>query len=82
MIFYVDDIILYSKTEHEHLVPLRKVFKKFHYAGMKLKPSKCDYFKLHIEYLGHLISDMGIDPLEQKIKAILDLGPPTNVTQV
>ena len=34
-IFYVDDIIVYSKTEHEHLVHLRNVFKKFCYAGMK-----------------------------------------------
>ena len=63
LIFYVDDIIVYSKTENEHLVHLRKVFEKFHYAGMKLKPSKCDFFTLHIEYLGHLISGTGIYPL-------------------
>ena len=81
-IFYVDDIIVNSKTENEHLAHLRKVFEKFCYAGMKLKPSKCDFFKLHIEYLGHLISGMGIYSLEQKIQAILDLVPPTNVTQV
>ena len=82
LIFYVDDIIVYSKTENEHLVHLRKVFDKFCYAGMKLKPSKCDFFKLYIEYLGHLISGTGIYPLEQKIQVILDLAPPTNVTQV
>ena len=82
LIFYVDDIIVYSKMESEHLVNLRKVFKKFRYAGIKLKPSKCDFFKLHIEYLGHLISGTGIYPLEQKIQAILDLAPPTNITQV
>ena len=38
LIFYVDNIIVYSKTESEHLVYLRKVFEKFCYAGMKLKP--------------------------------------------
>ena len=64
LLFYVDDIIVYSKTETEHLAHLRKVFKKFNYAGMKLKPSKCDFFTFHIEYLGHLISGMGIYPLE------------------
>ena len=82
LIFYVDDIIVYSKTENECLAHLRKVFNKFHYAEMKLKPSKCDFSKLHIEYLGHLISDTGIYPLEQKIQAILILASPTNVTQV
>ena len=49
---------------------------------MKLKPSKCDFFKLHMEYLGHLISGTGICPLEQKIQAILELAHPTNITQV
>ena len=79
-IFYMDDIIVYSKTENVHLANLRKVLEKFHYAGMKLKPSKCN--KLHIEYLAHLISGMDMCPLEQKIQAILDLAPLTNVTQV
>ena len=49
---------------------------------MNLKPSKCDFFKFHIEYLGYLISGMGIYPLEQMIQAILDLASPKNVTQV
>ena len=38
--------------------------------------------QLHIEYLGHLISGTGMHPLKQKIQAILDLAPPSNVTQV
>ena len=50
LIFYMDDIIVYSKTEHEHLVHLGKVFKKFHYAGKNLKSSKCDFF-----YIAHRI---------------------------
>ena len=62
LISYVDDIIVHSKTENEHLIHLRQVFKKC-YEGMKLKPSKCDFFTLHIEYVGHLISGMGIYPI-------------------
>ena len=50
--------------------------------GLKLKPSKCDLFKLHIEYLGHLISGTGIYLLKQNVQAILNLAPPSNVTQV
>ena len=37
-IFYVENIIVYRKTENEHLDHLRKVFKKCCYAGMKLNP--------------------------------------------
>ena len=50
--------------------------------GMKLKPSKCNFVKLHIEYLGYLISGTGIYSLEQNIQAILDLAPPINIIQV
>ena len=49
-IFYVDDVIIYSKTEQDHLTHLQKIFEKFPYAGLKLKPSICDFFKQHIEY--------------------------------
>ena len=82
MIFYVDDMIVYSKSEQDHITHLWRIFEKFHYAGLKLKSSKCDFFKLHIEYLGHLISGTGIYPLKHKVKAIQDLAPPSNVTQV
>ena len=81
MKFYVDDVIIYSKTEQDHITHLWKLFKKSCYAGVKLKPSKCDFFKLHVEYLGHLISGTGIYPLRQKVQAILDLALPSNVTQ-
>ena len=82
MIFYVDDVIIYSKTEQDHITHLWKIFEKFHYAGLKLKPSKCDFFNLHIDYLGHLIFGAGIYPLKQKVQAILDLAPPSKVSHV
>ena len=50
--------------------------------GLKLKASKYNFFKLHIEYLGHLISGTGTYSLKQKIQTILDLASPSNVTQV
>ena len=82
MIFYVDDVIVYSKTEQDHLTHLQKIFEKFCYAKLKLTPSKCDFFKLHMEYRAHLTSCTGVCPLRQKVQAILDLAPPSNVTQV
>ena len=82
MIFYVDGVIIYSKMEQDCLTHLQKIFEKFWYVGLKLKPTKCDFFKLHIDNLEHLISGTGIYPLKQKVQAILDLAPPSNVTQV
>ena len=43
--------------------------------------SKHEFFKKEIEYLGHLVSGQGISPMKQKIKAINDLVPTTNITE-
>ena len=44
-IIYLDDIIVYSKTPEEHIERLEGVFKKLSKAGLKLKPSKCEFFR-------------------------------------
>ena len=57
---YLDNIIIFSKNEAEHLKHIEIIFQKLKEAGLKLKESKCDFFKKEIHYLGHLISDKGI----------------------
>ena len=59
-IIYLDDIIVYSKMPEEHVKHLRGVFEKLSEAGLKLKPSKCEFFKEKIAYLGHIMSKEGI----------------------
>ena len=44
-IIYVDDIIIFLKTLKEHITRLRAVFEKLAEVGLKLKPSKCEFFK-------------------------------------
>ena len=60
---YIDDIIIYSRTEKEHLEHLEEIFGRLRAAGLKLKLEKCTFFKKHIQYSGHLISADGIQPL-------------------
>ena len=67
---YLDDIIIFSKNEAEHLKHIEIIFQKLKEAGLKLKESKCDFFKKEIHYLGHLISDKGIYPLPEKLDTI------------
>ena len=68
MIFYVDDVIVYSKTKQDHLIHVWKIFEKFCHARLKLKPSKCDFFKLHIEYLGVWYEAQESNPWNKKSK--------------
>ena len=57
---YLDDIIIFSENQLEHLEHLEEVFHRLREAGLKMKHSKCDFFKSKIHYLGHLISAEGI----------------------
>ena len=70
-IIYLDNIVIFSQTPEEHLVWLDAVFTKIGKAGLKLKPSKCKFFKKRIAYLGHIVSDKGIETNLKKIEAIV-----------
>ena len=51
MVFWMDNVLIYSQTEEEHLKHLELVYEKIRENGIKLKISKCDFFKKEIEYL-------------------------------
>ena len=47
---YLDDVIVYSNTEENHLHRLQAVFKRFHEHGLKLKPLKCSFLRKQITF--------------------------------
>ena len=70
-IIYLNDVVIFSKSPEEHIQRLDAVLTKIKDAGLKLKPSKCEFFKCRIAYLGHIVSDKGIEMDPKKIEAIL-----------
>ena len=81
-IIYLDDVVIFSRTPEEHLQRLDAVFTKIRKAGLKLKPSKCEFFKKWIAYLGHIVSDKGIETDPKKIEAIVKWPIPETVHDV
>ena len=79
---YLDDIIIYSRSEKEHLDHLEEIISRLKAAGLKLKPEKCCFFKKHIQYLGHLISTETIQPLPEKLESIAKMPAPRNPKEV
>ena len=79
---YIDDIIIYSNTWQEHMVHLQNVFKKLEAANLKLKKGKCTFASPKISFLGHVITENKLSIEEDKIKAIKEASPPTNVKEV
>ena len=79
---YLDDIIIFSTNEEEHLEHLRIIFQRLKEAGLKLKRSKCDFMKTQIQYLGHLISSNGMQPLPEKLESIKNMSAPWSTKEV
>ena len=79
---YLDDIIIFSKNELQHLEHLEIVFSHLQEAGLKMKHSKCDFFKREIHYIGHLISPEGISPLPNKLDCIKHMPAPKDVKEI
>ena len=79
---YLDDIIIFSNMEEEHLAHIEEIFRRLEAADLKMKQSKCDFFKKHIHYLGHLISANGIRPLKDKLDMIRDMPAPSSSKEV
>ena len=69
-IIYPDGIIVFSKTPEEHIERLRGVFEKPAAAGLRLKLSKCEFFKSRVTYLGYIVSKNSIKTNPKKIEAI------------
>ena len=55
-VIYLNDVIIFTHIEEEHLEHLCMVFERFREFNLKLKPSKCSFFQSEIVYLAHHIS--------------------------
>ena len=70
------------KDPDDHITRLEGVFEKLGKAGLKLKPSKCQFFHSSLKYLGHIVSKEGIATDPRKIEAIHNWPRPKTVTDV
>ena len=71
-----------AKMKLSTLNTLKLFFQKLKEAGLKLKESKCDFFKKEIHHLGHLISDKGIYLLPEKLDTKCNMPKPKNDKEI
>ena len=61
---------------------MQNIHTRLKQANLKHKKSECAFFKKELHYLGHILTTGAIKPLAEKIKAICDIKPPTNLKDV
>ena len=82
VVAYIDDILVVGSSEEDHLRTLDIILKQLEDVGLRLKLAKCAFMMDRVEYLGHLISGDGIQPTEDKKRAILEAPTPQNLQQL
>ena len=81
-LIYLDDIIIFSDTFENHLERLEAVFQRLHKYNLKLKASKCEFFRSEVTYLGHVVSQAGIKTDPEKIRVLKDWPVPKSIKDV
>ncbi|MCF6774909.1 hypothetical protein L3H44_10990, partial [Corynebacterium sp. MC-12] len=82
VIVFIDDILVYSKSEEDHANHLQQVLQVLHDRQLYAKFSKCEFWLNSVAFLGHIVSDEGIRVDSQKIEAVKDWPRPTTPTEV
>ena len=79
---YVDDMLVKSKEEEDHLDNLREIVNTFRQYSMKLNLSKCAFGVSLGKFLGFMVSQRGIEANPEKVRAILKMSSPKTVKEV
>jgi hypothetical protein len=82
VVVFIDDILIFSKTEEEHEKHLRMVLEKLRSNQLYAKFSKCEFWLTEVAFLGHVISAGGISVDPSKVKDVLNWMPPTNASEI
>ena len=79
---YVNDMLVKSRREEDHLEDLKETFDTLRSCNMKLNPEKCAFGVTAGKFLGFMVSQRGIEANPDKIRAIMEMKPPRNVKEV
>jgi hypothetical protein len=82
VVVFIDDILVFSRTEEEHEVHLRLVLEKLRAHQLYAKFSKCEFWITEVAFLGHIISAGGVSVELSKMKEIINWMPPTSVSEI
>ena len=80
---FIDDLLCVTKGDYrDHLEKLKQAFVRLRQAGLKVNAKKSFFAQSKLEYLGYWITRSGIQPLTDKVKAIMNIAKPTNCKEL
>jgi hypothetical protein len=81
-LLYIDDIVVHSVNEEQHVRHLQAIFDRLRQFNLKLNPKKCVFGRSEVELLGYIVSRHGIRATPAKITAITNMAQPASVADI
>lgn len=82
ILIYIDDFIVFSKDNETGLKTLEEVIRTAEPFGLQFNWGKCKFLQTKVEFLGHVIENNTVRPIERKIEPVLKFPQPTNTKQM
>src|SRR5437868_6128974 len=82
VVVYLDDILIYSETEKQHVELMRKVLQRLKNYHLAVNVEKSVFHTQEVEFLGYIVNTEGVEMSEKKVKAIREWKAPTSVREV
>ncbi|CAI5671513.1 unnamed protein product [Oreochromis niloticus] len=81
-VVYLDDLLTHARDFEQAVANLREVLTAIRRAGLKLNPAKCNLLARQVKFLGHVVSEKGVATDPEKVVAVGDWPPPSNVAEL
>lgn len=79
---FIDDICIASTSMEEHRRHVRIVLERLHANGLVINVAKSQFAKTEVNFLGYVVSETGIRPLPERVKAVRDFPTPSTVREL
>lgn len=79
---YLDDVIIIGTSLEDHQKQLKDVFTRIRKFNLKLQPTKCEFLRKEVSYLGHVITEEGVQPDPKTTESVVSFPIPRNVKDI
>ena len=81
-VVYMDDILVFGETQEIHDQRLKRVMETIQASGLRLNKEKCRFSKPEFDFLGQVVTKDGIASSPERVKAIVEMDPPLNISEL
>ncbi|XP_051156384.1 uncharacterized protein LOC127278627, partial [Leptopilina boulardi] len=79
---FIDDFLIASESEEQHLEHLNILFKRLNDYGVVINPTKCVFGVSEITFLGYTVNSRGIEPLKERVEVIMNFPKPATIKKL